>query len=186
MLISSVSKNMSLFFALLIVPSITISANVSANDSCHAICFPEKIYDQCTTKINSLTLDEKALCNQMTTDCQTCTDEKNSQLDQPKKQCNDICSTEQLIKCNKKTETLSLKEKAKCNQMNEDCQICTERKKTQSSQSQNKCAEICNTEQLIHCHKKAETLSIKEKANCSQMASDCQTCIGNGQETPDQ
>ena len=176
MSISLVLKSIRVFLKLFIALPVVMCANASISDKCDNNCFPEKIYTQCTTKIRSLTLEEKAQCSKMTADCQTCTEGKKAQTNQTQKKCTDICNTEQLIRCNKKVENLSIEEKAECSKMTSDCQTCTEGKKPQINQTQKKCTDICNTEQLIRCNKKVENLSIAEKAECSKMISDCQTC----------
>ena len=45
-----------------------------------------------------------------------------------------------------------------------------------ASVPQAQCKNHCETEQLINCHKNMKTLSIADKAQCSKLASDCQTC----------
>ncbi len=175
MFISTVIRKQ-VIYSLFITLSVVLSVNASVSDKCHKLCFPEKLYTQCTTKIGSLSLDEQALCSKMTADCQSCTEDTTPPIDQSKNQCKDLCNTEQLIECHKKFETLPIEEKGECSKMTANCQSCTEGKKAQINQTQNNCADICNTEKLIQCNKEFETLSIEQKAFCSKMTADCQGC----------
>jgi len=174
---------MRILLKLFIALPVVISAN-AASDKCESSCSPEKIYTQCTTKINTLTLEEKALCSKISANCHACNDEKKALINPTKTQCKDYCNTEKLIQCHKKAETLSLQEKAECTKMTTDCQTCTEGKKEETAktnETSKKCTDICSTEKLIHCNKDVDHLSLEEKAECSKMTSDCQTCNeGNG------
>lgn len=164
------------FFALM-------NVNAGAN-TCADVCFPEKIYTQCTANSRSLSVAEQAQCDKMTAACQSCNEEKKAPIIPAEESCKDVCNTEQLLLCHKSMDTLSIEEKGRCTKMTADCQTCSEQKKVQINKKHDQCESLCNTEQLIECHKNIETLSIEQKAVCSKLTSDCQTCTEKNKKTP--
>jgi hypothetical protein len=120
----------------------------------------------------------------MITACHSCSEEKKALIIPTEDQCKEICNTEQLLLCHKNFETLSIQEKGTCTKMTAECQTCSEEKKVQINKTQDKCDSLCDTEQLIQCHKNVETRSIDEKATCSKLTFDCQTCTDKNKKAP--
>lgn len=148
----------------------------ATENHCNKVCFPQKIYAQCTVNSRSLTLEERRQCDKMTADCRSCKTEHQATIKSSANQCHNTCDINQLLRCHKEMDTLSIDEKAECAKITQYCHTCTQERKAQVNQSKHPCTDVCDTEKLIECNKKFDTLTTEQKAFCTKLTDECQDC----------